>query len=66
MKWQRVTIVSRLVCLLFGIGGVFATWVLYTASQRAAEPVEPFYLFMCGLGAVMFLAAGIVGRYPDI
>ena len=22
MKWQRVTIVSRLVCLLFGLGGL--------------------------------------------
>ena len=66
MKWERVTIVSRLVSLLFGLIGVPITWWLYSASQAyPAEKVSLEYIVLSGIGALMFLFVGIVGRYPN-
>ena len=68
MKWQRVTIVSRIVCLLFGLGGLLIAWSLLSNLDRLKnESAETlFYLVMAAIGIIPFLFAGIVGRFPAI
>ena len=65
MKWERVTIVSRLVSLFFGLCGVFIAWVLYSEVDDISGKVSVYYLVMGGLGFLIFLFVGIVGRIPD-
>ena len=66
MKWQRVTIVSRLVCLLLGAGGALPIWLIVPARDEISQPLPWFYLFMGAMGAAIFLFVGIVGLFPDI
>ena len=64
MKWQPIPIVSRLVCLSFGVFGLPAIWALCSASSDATDPASPVNLLLVAIGTLTFLAAGIVGRYP--
>ena len=66
MKWDRITVVSRVICFLLGVGAGFATWFLYSASQTSAEQVPSGFFILGGLGALQFLFAAIVGRFPSL
>jgi hypothetical protein len=64
MRWERVTIVSRLVCLLFGVGGVGVAGLFYWVSSSGIETVPPLFILLAVLGALLFLFIAVVGRYP--
>ena len=68
MKWQRITIVSRLVCLFFGAVGLLLAWFLLSNIDRlkAQSADALFYVAMAGVGALIFLFFGIVGKTPNL
>ena len=68
MKWQRVPIVSRLVCLFFGLCGLLLAWALLSnIDQLKNQSAETwFHLAMAALGLILFLLVGIVGKIPDV
>ena len=68
MKWQRVTIVSRLFCLFMGIGGLLLGWLLLSnIDVLKSQPADTLvYLVIAAFGIIPFLFAGIVGKFPDI
>ncbi len=68
IKWQRVPIVSRLVCGLFGLGGVFIACVLLSNVELLAmqSATTLFNLAMGAVGLLIFLFVAIVGKFPGV
>ena len=68
MKWQRITIVSRLVCLFFGVVGLLlALFLLSDLDKLKDQSTESlFNLAMAGVGFLIFLFFGIVGKTPTV
>jgi hypothetical protein len=67
IKWQRVSLVSRLVCGLFGLCGVFIASLLLNdlALLEKQTATILFELFLGAVGFLIFLLVAIVGRFPS-
>jgi apolipoprotein N-acyltransferase len=67
-QWQRVPIVSRLVCLLFGFGTAAISWLLlsHPDSLKHQSLETLFYLVSAAFGMILFLFVGIVGKFPAL
>ncbi len=68
IKWQRVSVVLRLVCGLFGLGGVLIAWLLLSnlALLEKQSATIVFELVIGAVGFLIFLFVAIVGRFPSI
>ncbi len=68
VKWQRVSVVLRLVCGLFGVGGVLIAWLLLSdlALLDKQPPTIVFELVLGAVGFLIFLFVAIAGRFPSI
>jgi len=64
MKWSRVTIILRLICLILGVGGLVVAWYLTRISSSGVEDVPPPFILLAGLTGLGFLFIAVIGRYP--
>ena len=67
MEWQRLSFIVRFFCLLMGVGGLFIAWGLLSHADLLKEHSAQtlFSLAMGGFGDLIFLVAGILGRFPS-
>ena len=68
MEWQRLSIIVRLFCLLVGgVGSLGIAWMLLSNMELLKEqPTQTLvFLAMAGVGGLAFLAAGIIGKFPN-
>jgi len=65
MRWERVTILRRLICLLLGVGSFGVAWRLTWIGASGIEDVPPPFTLLAGLAGLGFLCIAIVGRYPS-
>ena len=64
MKWERVPVLWRLICLALGIGGFAAAWHLTRIGASGIEDVPPPFILVAGFAGVVFSFIGVSGRYP--
>ena len=67
MKWQRLSIIVRLVCGLFALGSIvvvyFGCWVI---SRHGFNQMSIVLLLSGVFGVGAFGFAAVMGRFPDI
>lgn len=64
MRWERVTIFLRLICLILGAGSFGAAWLLTRIGASGIEDVPPPFILVAGLTGLGFLCIAVIGRYP--
>lgn len=64
MRWERVTIFLRLICLILGVGSFGVAWHLTRISSSGIEDVPPPFILLAGLAGLGFLCIAVIGRYP--
>jgi hypothetical protein len=62
MKWERATVVLRMIGLILGVGSFAVAWHLTRMGR--IEPVPPLFILVSGLTGLGFLCFAIIGRYP--
>ena len=63
MRWERATVLLRLICLVLGAASFGAAWRL-TVIGRSVEDIPPPYILVAGLAGLGFLCIAVLGRYP--
>ena len=64
MRWERATIILRLISLIFGVGSLIVAWYLTKISSSGIEDVPPPFILLAGMAGVGFLCIAIIGRFP--
>lgn len=64
MRWERVTIFLRLICLILGVGSFGVAWHLKRISASGIEDVPPPFILVAGLAGLGFFGIAVIGRYP--
>jgi len=64
MRWERVTIFLRLICLISGVGSFGVAWHLTRIGSSGIEDVPPPFILLAGLAGLGFLCIAVIGRYP--
>ena len=67
MQWTRLSFIVRLFCLLMGGGILLVGWMLLSDNELLKQqPTQTLvFLAMGGIGGIIFLIAGLVGRFPN-
>ena len=66
VRWERVTIFLRLICLISGVGSIGAAWYLTRIGSSGVEDVPPPFILLAGLVGLGFLCISVLGRYPRL
>ena len=64
MRWERATIVLRLICLILGVGAFVVARHLTEISRAGIEDVPPPFILVSALAGFAFLCIAVIGRYP--
>jgi hypothetical protein len=64
VRWERVTIALRLICLVLGVGSLGVAWHLTRIGASGIEDVPPPFTLLAGLTGLGLLCVAIIGRYP--
>ena len=64
MRWERATVVLRLIWLIFGVGSLGVARHLTRIGALGIEDVPPPFILLAGLAGLGFLAIAGLGRYP--
>ena len=64
MRWERLTIFLRLMCLISGVGSFGVAWHLTRIGSSGFEDVPPPFILLAGLVGLWFLCIAVIGRYP--
>ena len=62
MKWEPVSTLVRLFCLLLGAGSFGVAWRL--TRMGLVDDVPPPFIVVAGLAGLVFSSLALVGRYP--
>ena len=62
MKWEPVSTLVRLFCLLLGAGSFGVAWHL--TRMGLVDDVPPPFILVAGLAGLVFSCVALVGRYP--
>jgi len=46
MRWERTTIILRLICRIFGIGSLVVEWYLTKIGSSGIEDVPPPFILL--------------------
>ena len=66
MRWERVTIFLRLICLILGTGSLGVAWHLTRIGSSGIEDVPPPFILLASLAGLGFLCIAVSGRYPRL
>lgn len=64
MRWERVTIIVRLICLIIGVGSLVVAWYLTKIGSSGIEDIPPPFILVAGIVGLGFLCIAVIGRYP--
>jgi hypothetical protein len=64
MRWDRVPIVLRLICVALAVGSFAVAWRLRQMSVAGIEDVPPPFILLTVLAGIGFLCIAVIGRYP--
>jgi hypothetical protein len=66
MRWERATVVLRLMALILGIGGLGVAAHLTRIGALGIEDVPPPFILLSGHAGIGFLFIAVTGRYPRV
>lgn len=64
MRWERASVVLRLINLILGVGGLGVAAYLTRIHALGIEDVPPPFVLLSGLAGLGFLCIAVIGRYP--
>lgn len=64
MRWERATVILRVICLILGAGSFGVARHLTKIGASGIEDVSPPFILLSGLAGLAFLCIAVVGRYP--
>ena len=62
MKLIRISLVTRLICIIISIVSIIASWHLRNISLTGVEDVPPPFILLTFIAGILFFLIGVFGK----